>query len=123
MLFPVEPVLENAVMGGNRSKGYWSKADLKSFAAHHKFLRRKALFRTRSKISHYKWNDRALDRPRWRGTYVPWQQSWDFDAEFQRVLNHDELHGRFAHGKRLAAKLSEGRAASATPSPGSRRSG
>ena len=72
------------------------KGDLKSFAAHHKFYDERPYSET-LEISHYKWNDRALDRTRIaRDLCSAANSPWDFDGEFKRVLDHYEQHGRFA---------------------------
>lgn len=83
-------------MGGNEIKGVLVKGDLKSFAAHHKFYDERPYSET-LEISHYKWNDRALERTRVaRDLCSAANSPWDFESEFKRVLDHYELHGRFA---------------------------
>ena len=95
-LFPVRARFRRFVMGGNEIKGVLVKGDLKSFAAHHKFYDERPYSET-LEISHYKWNDRALERTRVaRDLCSAANSPWDFESEFKRVLDHYELHGRFA---------------------------
>lgn len=95
-LFPVRARFRQVVMGGNEIKGVLVKGRLKSLAAHHKFHDERPYSQI-LEISHYKWNDRALDRTRLaRDMCLAANSPWDFDGEFKRVLDHYEQHGRFA---------------------------
>ena len=95
-LFPVRARFRSVVMGGNEIKGVLVKGRLRSLAAHHKFHDEKP-YSEMLEISHYKWNDRALDRTRLaRDMCAAANSPWDFDGEFKRVLDHYERHGRFA---------------------------
>ena len=95
-LFPVRARFRRVVMGGNEIKGVLVKGRLRSLAAHHKFHDEKP-YSEMLEISHYKWNDRALDRTRLaRDRCAAANSPWDFDGEFKRVLDHYERHGRFA---------------------------
>ena len=95
-LFPVRARFRSVVMGGNEIKGVLVKGHLRSLAAHHKFHDERP-YSEMFDISHYKWNDRALDRTRLaRDMCAAANSPWDFDGEFKRVLDHYERHGRFA---------------------------
>jgi len=95
-LFPVRARFRRLVMGGNEIKGVLVKGGLRSLAAHHKFYDERP-YSEMLEISHYKWNDRALDRTRLaRDMCSAANSPWDFDGEFKRVLDHYERHGRFA---------------------------
>jgi hypothetical protein len=95
-LFPVRARFRKMVMGGNEIKGVLVKGKLKSHLAHHEFYDEAPYSQTLD-ISHYKWNDRAIDRTRLaRDMCAAANSPWDFDGEFKRVLDHYEQHGRFA---------------------------
>jgi hypothetical protein len=95
-LFPVRARFRREVMGGNEVKGVLVKGRLRSLAAHHKF-HDEMPYSQMLEISHYKWNDRALDRLRLaREMCLAAKSPWDFDGEFKRVLDHYDQHGRFA---------------------------
>jgi hypothetical protein len=95
-LFPVRARFRRMVMGGNEMKGVLVKGQLKSHRAHHEFHDEKSYSKV-LEISHYKWNDRAIDRTKLaRDMCSAAGSPWDFDGEFKRVLDHYEQHGRFA---------------------------
>lgn len=95
-LFPVRARFRSTVMRGNENKGFLVKGHLKSQYAHHQFYDERPYSKVLD-ISHYKWNDRAIDRTRLaREMCAAAGSPWDFDGEFQRVLNHYDQHGRFA---------------------------
>jgi hypothetical protein len=95
-LFPVRARFRSAVMRGNEFKGLLVRGHLKSQYAHHQFYHERPYSKLLD-ISHYKWNDRAIDRTRLAHEMCAAVGSpWDFDGEFQRVLNHYDQHGRFA---------------------------
>ena len=95
-LFPVRARFRSAVMRGNEFKGVVVKGRLKSEHAHHQFYDERPYSKLLD-ISHYKWNDRAIDRTRLAHEMCAAAGSpWDFDGEFTRVLNHYDQHGRFA---------------------------
>ena len=95
-LFPVRARFRRLVMGGNEIKAVLVKGRLRSLAAHHEFYDERP-YSEMLEISHYKWNDRALDRTRLaRDMCAAANSPWDFDSEFKRVLDHYEQHGRFA---------------------------
>jgi hypothetical protein len=95
-LFPVRARFRSVVMRGNEIKGVLVKGRLESLAAHHRFRDERPYSKT-LEISHYKWNDRALERTRLaRDMCLAANSPWDFDGEFKRVLDHYEKHGRFA---------------------------
>jgi len=95
-LFPVRARFRSFVMRGNEFKGVLVKGHLRSRAAHHEFYDERP-YSQMLEISHYKWNDRAIDRT-WLGYEMcaAARSPWDFDGEFKRVLDHYERHGRFA---------------------------
>ena len=79
-----------------RLKGVLVKGHLRSRHAHHQFYDERP-YSQMLEISHYKWNDRAIDRTRLGYEMCAAAGSpWDFDGEFKRVLDHYEQHGRFA---------------------------
>lgn len=83
-------------MDGCDVKGVLVKGQLKSQAAHHWFSDER-LYSQSLEISHYKWNDRAIERTKLaRDMCLAANSPWDFNGEFQRVLDHYEQHGRFA---------------------------
>jgi hypothetical protein len=95
-LFPVRARFRALVMGGNEFKGLLVKGHLRSRAAHHEFYDERP-YSELLEISHYKWNDRSVDRTRLaRDMCAAANSPWDFDAEFKRVLDHYDQHGRFA---------------------------
>ena len=95
-VFPVRARFRSLVMGGNEFKGVLVKGQPRSLAAHHEFYDERP-YSQMLEISHYKWNDRALDRTRLgRDMCAAADSPWDFDGEFKRVLDHYEQHGRFA---------------------------
>lgn len=95
-VFPVRARFRSLVMRGNEFKGVLVKGHLRSRAAHHEFYDERA-YSQMLEISHYKWNDRAIDRTRLGYEMCAAARSpWDFDGEFKRVLDHYEQHGRFA---------------------------
>jgi len=95
-LYPVRARFRSAVMRGNEFKGVLVKGLLKSQYAHHQFYDERPYSKLLD-ISHYKWNDRAIDRTRLAHEMCAAAGSpWDFDGEFTRVLNHYDQHGRFA---------------------------
>jgi hypothetical protein len=95
-LFPVRARFRSLVMRGNEFKGVVVKGGLKSRAAHHEFHDERP-YSEMLEISHYKWNDRAVDRTRLaRDLCAAANSPWDFDGEFKRVLDHYDQHGRFA---------------------------
>jgi hypothetical protein len=96
VLFPVRARFRSAVMRGNEIKGVLVKGHLKSEHAHHQFYDERP-YSELLDISHYKWNDKAIDRTRLAHEMCAAAGSpWDFDGEFMRVLNHYDQHGRFA---------------------------
>jgi hypothetical protein len=95
-LFPVRARFRRTVMRGNEIKGVVVKGRLVSRHAHHEFHDERPYSQTLD-ISHYKWNDRAVDRTRLaRDMCAAANSPWDFDGEFKRVLDHYDQHGRFA---------------------------
>ena len=95
-VFPVRARFRRLVMGGSEIKGVLLKGLLKSEHAHHKFSDER-LYSKQFDISHYKWNDRAIDRTRLAHEMCAAAGSpWDFDGELTRVLSHYDQHGRFA---------------------------
>jgi hypothetical protein len=95
-LFPVRARFRRVVMGGNEIKGILVKGHLRSHRAHHEFYD-ETPYSQILEISHYKWNNRAIDRTRLAREMCSAANSpWDFDSEFKRVLDHYEQHGRFA---------------------------
>jgi hypothetical protein len=95
-LFPVRARFRSAVMRGNEFKGVLVKGHLKSQYAHHQFYDERPYSKLLD-ISHYKWNDRAIDRTRLAHEMCAAAGSpGDFDSEFTRVLSHYDQHGRFA---------------------------
>jgi hypothetical protein len=95
-LFPVRARFRRTVMRGNETKGVVVKGRLVSRHAHHEFHDERPYSQTLD-ISHYKWNDRAVDRTRLaRDMCAAANSPWDFDGEFKRVLDHYDQHGRFA---------------------------
>jgi hypothetical protein len=95
-LFPVRARFRSLVMRGNEFKGILVKGHLKSRAAHHEFYDERP-YSEMLEISHYKWNDRAVERTRLARDMCSVANSpWDFDGEFKRVLDHYDQHGRFA---------------------------
>jgi hypothetical protein len=95
-LFPVRARFRELVMRGNEFKGLLVKGHLESKAAHHEFHDEKR-YSEMLEISHYKWNDRSVERTRLaRDLCAAANSPWDFDGEFQRVLDHYDQHGRFA---------------------------
>ena len=95
-VFPVRARFRSLVMRGNEFKGVLVKGHLRSRHAHHEFDDERP-YSQMLEISHYKWNDRAIDRTRLGYEMCAAAGSpWDFDGEFKRVLDHYEQHGRFA---------------------------
>lgn len=95
-VFPVRARFRSVVMRGNEFKGILVKGHLTSRAAHHEFYDEKP-YSQMLEISHYKWNDRSIDRTKLGYEMCAAAGSpWDFDGEFKRVLDHYEQHGRFA---------------------------
>ena len=93
-LYPVKARFTKDVMGGVDFKGVILKGHLKSQGAHHIFEEEKIYSRI-LEISHYKWNDRSLDRVRsahelLSTAEVKW--AWQYKA----ILDHYDTHGRFA---------------------------
>lgn len=93
-LYPVRARLVKEILRGVDRKCVLVKGHLKSRVAHHKFHDEKPA-RVYLEISHFKWNDMGLDRM--RNAYekvlakeIPWA------AEYKRVLDHFDEHGRFA---------------------------
>ena len=62
-LFPVRARFRSLVMRGNEIKGVLVKGQLRSRHAHHEFHDERP-YSQMLEISHYKWNDRAIDRTR-----------------------------------------------------------
>ena len=104
-LFPVRARFRRLVMGGNEIKGVLVKGDLKSFAAHHKFYDERPYSET-LEISHYKWNDRALDRTRLRATCVRRPTARGILKASLRGSSTTMNCTGGSPGRRLAAKLS-----------------
>lgn len=95
-LFPVRARFRSLVMRGNEFKGVVVKGHLRSEHAHHQFYDERPYSKLLD-ISHYKWNDRAIERTRLAREMCSAANSpWDFDGEFRRVLDHYDQHGRFA---------------------------
>lgn len=92
-LYPVRARFIKHVMRGEDVKCVLVKGQLKSRMAHHKFHDERACSRT-LEISHYKWNDRAIDRV--RAAYDLQLARNGCFGEYKTVLNHYEAHGRFA---------------------------
>lgn len=93
-LFPVRARFVKTVMKGFDLKAVLVKGQLKNRVANHVFHDQKPS-KTRFDISHYKWNDRALERVRLAyemlsATEAPWTE------EFKRILDHYDENGRFA---------------------------
>ena len=93
-LFPVKARFIKLIMGGEDTKGVLVKGHLRSRGAHHIFHDERP-YSDVFEISHYKWNDRAINRV---------QLAYDmcsasgagWEEEYKRILDHYDRHGRFA---------------------------
>jgi hypothetical protein len=93
-VYPVKARFIKNLMGGADYKGVLVKGLLESVSAHHNF-ENEIICSRELEISHYKWTEGAIDRLRAAHRMVqdagePWA------AEYKRVLDHYEQHGRFA---------------------------
>jgi hypothetical protein len=123
-LFPIKARFIREIMHGCDIKGVIVKGHLESAEAHHLFRTEKP-FSSVFEIAHYKWNDLSLARVRSAYEMLsavgrPWA------AEYKRVLDHYDAHGRFAwelfHGE-LALKGEPLRTFLARDSPAEPRNG
>jgi hypothetical protein len=93
-LYPVRSRFIRNVMTGTDVKGVIVKGHLKSRGAHHVFHDERPA-RHMFEISHYKWNDRALQRVQAAHDQLSKAGAgWAF--EYGNVLDHYRQHGRFA---------------------------
>jgi Glycosyl transferase family 2 len=93
-LFPIRARFIQNIMGGADYKGVLVKGHLKSFAAHHLFRDEVVCSRV-LELSHYKWTEGSISRLRAAHEMVA-AAGRPFAAEYARVLDHFERHGRFA---------------------------
>ena len=93
-LYPVRARLTKNLMGGEDRKGVLVRGHLISRGAHHVFHDQRPS-RRMFEISHYKWNDRSLDRVR-LAYRMNEAAATGWAHEYKRVLDHYEEHGRFA---------------------------
>jgi len=93
-LYPVRSRFTSHVMQGCDHKAVIVKGLLDSSIAHHEF-RDEQIFSTMLEVSHFKWNDRALDRVRQAHEIIS-KAGFYCAVEYQRVLEHYEQYGRFA---------------------------
>jgi hypothetical protein len=93
-LYPVRVRVTKEVMGGLDRKAVMVKGHLKSRGAHHSFHDERGN-KSMLEISHYKWNEKALDRIRAAheallANGVGWAD------QYKMVLDHYDAHGRIA---------------------------
>ena len=94
MLFPVRARFTQVILGGTDFKGVVVRGRLASRGAHHLFRDEHLATRVLD-ISHYKWNDRALERVRKAYAMLAAEDKhWAWES--RNVLDHYEAHGRFA---------------------------
>jgi hypothetical protein len=93
-LFPVKARFVRLVMGGEDTKGVLVKGHLKSRGAHHMFHGERPYSEV-FEISHYKWNDRAINRVQLAYDMCS-ASATGWEDEYKRILDHYNLHGRFA---------------------------
>ena len=84
-------------MNGYDIKGFLIRGNLRSRGAHHTFYEQKP-YGTMFEISHYKWNDRALDRVKsaWLKLTADGRHWAD---QYKIIIDHYEENGRFAWEK------------------------
>ena len=93
-LYPVRARLTKEIMGGVDRKGVIVKGHLKSRGAHHSFHGEKT-DKSMLEISHYKWNDRSLERV--RAAYEALSANGiGWANQYKKILDHYEAHGRIA---------------------------